>query len=264
MNAERMTAAGLHTGLLIGYCCASVVVFVVLTFVVRAAYGRHSADRAWWWGPGVPTRAAWIVMETPAALGFAVIYFAGERALDPAPLVLFALWQAHYFHRAFVYPLRRRVRPGDTTPLLVPALAVTTNLGIAYLNAAVLSWPSVGGYATSWLYDPRFVVGVAVFAAGYYVNRRADAMLAALRRPGDTGYQIPRGWLYERVSSPNYLGEILIWLGWALATFSAAGAVFLLWTMANLIPRAIANHRWYQDTFPDYPPRRRALIPGVL
>lgn len=214
----------------------------------------------------MPTRAAWVVMEAPSALGFAVIYFLGERALEPAPLVLFALWQAHYFQRSFVYPWRRRVRPGDTTPLLVPVLAFATNIGVSFLNASILSWPEIGGreYAATWLVDPRFLAGLALFVTGYYVNRKADAMLAALRAPGETGYKIPRGWLYERISCPNYFGEFVVWLGWAVATWSTAGAVFLLWTVANLLPRALSNHRWYRETFPDYPAERRAVIPGAL
>lgn len=89
-------------------------------------------------------------------------------------------------------------------------------------------------------------------------------MLAALRRPGETGYKIPRGWLYERISCPNYLGELVVWTGWAIATWSPAGAVFVAWTAANLLPRSLANHRWYRATFPDYPQRRRAVIPGLL
>jgi 3-oxo-5-alpha-steroid 4-dehydrogenase 1 len=66
------------------------------------------------------------------------------------------------------------------------------------------------------------------------------------------------------VSSPNYLGEIIEWTGWAIATWSLAGFSFALYTFANLAPRAFANHRWYRETFDDYPPDRKALIPGVL
>ncbi len=175
------------------------------------------------------------------------------------------MWQAHYFQRSFVYPFIRRVRVGDRTPLLVPVLAFGTNLGISFLNAAILSWSSIAGeYPNAWLADPRFLIGALVFVAGYYVNRKADAMLAALRQPGETGYKIPRGWLYERVSCPNYLGEILVWIGWAIATGSLAGVVFVIWTLANLVPRALANHAWYRQKFPDYPPQRTALIPGLL
>jgi len=261
-----MNPAHWHQILLTGYVAASLFVFATLMFVAKAAYGRHKGDKtAWWWGPGVPTRAAWIVMEAPSALGFAAIYFMGDRALASVPLLLLAMWQAHYFHRSFVYPFVRRVQPGDTTPLLVPLLAFATNLGVSFLNAAILSWSQIGrGYELSWLLDPRFLIGAALFAAGWHINRKADAMLAALRQPGETGYRIPRGWLYEKVSCPNYLGEFLIWTGWAIATWSTAGLVFLLWTLSNLLPRALENHRWYRRTFVDYPGQRRAVIPGLL
>ncbi|HSW11524.1 MAG TPA: hypothetical protein VLI06_01720 [Solimonas sp.] len=261
-----MSAAQWHEVLLTGYFAGSLFVFASLMFVAKAAYGRHKGDKtAWWWGPGVPTRWSWVVMEAPSALGFAAIYFMGDRALAPVPLILLAMWQSHYFHRSFIYPFFRRVKPGDTTPLLIPLLAFSTNLGVSFLNAAILSWSQIGqAYELSWLADPRFLIGAAVFAAGWRINRKADAMLAALRKPGETGYKIPHGWLYERVSCPNYLGEFLVWTGWAIATWSTAGAVFLLWTLANLLPRALENHRWYRRTFAEYPAQRRAVIPGVL
>lgn len=255
-----------HDGLLVAYFLSSILVITMLLFVTKASYGRHDArDRAWWWGPGVPTRGAWIVMEAPSSLGFAVIYFSGADALTLAPMILFLMWQSHYFQRSFIYPFIRKIKPGDTTPLLVPVLAFTTNLGITYLNASILSWALIdGGYGNDWLADPRFIAGVLLFAAGWYVNRKADAMLAALRRPGETGYRIPRGWLYEKISCPNYFGETLVWIGWAIATWSLAGAIFVLWTIANLLPRALANHAWYHEKFPDYPSERKAVVPYLL
>ena len=89
-------------------------------------------------------------------------------------------------------------------------------------------------------------------------------LVAALRKPGETGYKIPRGWLYEKISCPNYFGEFLIWTGWAIATWSSAGVVFVLWTLANLLPRALSTHQWYRQKFADYPAQRRAVIPGIL
>jgi hypothetical protein len=52
-------------------------------------------------------------------------------------------------------------------------------------------------------------------------------------------------------------------MGWAVATWSLSGLAFATWTAANLAPRARANHRWYLETMPDYPPERKALLPGV-
>ena len=46
--------------------------------------------------------------------------------------------------------------------------------------------------------------------------------------------------------------------------WSLAGLAFALYTTANLAPRAVDHHKWYRDTFPDYPTDRRALVPHVL
>jgi protein-S-isoprenylcysteine O-methyltransferase Ste14 len=102
-----------------------------------------------------------------------------------------------------------------------------------------------------------------VFIAGFAICRQADAVLRRLRQPGQSGYQIPYGGLFRWVSAPNYLGEIVEWGGWALATWSIPGLAFFLWVLANLVPRARANHRWYHRHFPDYPQERRALLPGL-
>ena len=99
---------------------------------------------------------------------------------------------------------------------------------------------------------------------GDALDLRADSILRNLRTPGESSYKIPRGGLYERISCPNYLGEILEWLGWALATWSLAGLAFAVYTIANLGPRAISHHRWYQREFDDYPGDRKALIPYLL
>jgi len=110
--------------------------------------------------------------------------------------------------------------------------------------------------------NPGQLRGVRNFDDRHF--KHADAILVRLREPGGSRYRVPEGGLYRWVSCPNYLGEIVEWLGWAVATWSLPGLAFAVFTMANLVPRAMANHRWYRQEFPDYPETRRALIPGVL
>src|SRR5207302_1373799 len=98
---------------------------------------------------------------------------------------------------------------------------------------------------------------------GHLAHVQSDRLLARLRHPGETGYRVPHGGLYRFVSCPNYLGEIVEWIGWAVASWSPPGLAFAAWTIANLAPRARAHHAWYRRSFPDYPPARRALVPGV-
>ena len=82
--------------------------------------------------------------------------------------------------------------------------------------------------------------------------------------PGAAEYRIPYGGGFRFVTSPAYLGELIAWTGFALLTWSLAGVVILLITAGNLVPRALATHRWYREKFDDYPADRRALIPGLL
>lgn len=254
-----MTEPTIHRAIAFAIIALGAITFVSLLFIA-APYGRYAREG---WGPKIPARLGWIVMEAPASLVFAALYLLGPHAREAAPLAMFALWQLHYVHRAFVFPFRMRTRPGRTMPITIPLLAIAFNLPNAYLNARWIS--ALGAYPTDWLRDARFVLGAAVFLAGFAINYHADAVLFALRAPGrPAGYQIPRGGLYRYISCPNYFGEIVEWCGWALLTWSLAGLSFALYTVANLAPRALTHHKWYHRQFPDYPPERKALIPFVV
>ncbi|HEV7707759.1 MAG TPA: methyltransferase, partial [Asanoa sp.] len=210
---------------------------------IKAPYGRY--QRAGW-GPTVSGRVGWVVMESPAVVVFTAVFVTGAHRTDLVALVLLAMWLCHYVYRAFVYPAL--MRPGSRMPLLVMALAMAFNV----LNATVNAWwvADLGGYAESWLADPRFLAGAVLFFAGLVVHARSDGTLRRLRPPGETGYRIPHGGAFRWVSSPNYTGEIVQWLGWALATWSPAGLAFAVYTTANLAPRAIDHHAWYRERFP--------------
>lgn len=254
-----MTEPEIHHALVLFVFAMAGVVFAVLGRV-SAPYGRHERRG---WGPTIDERLGWVVMEAPSSLLFAWIFFQGPRAFDVVPLVMLALWQAHYLHRAFVYPLTKRSRPGQRMPVLVMLMAVVFNCINSYVNAR---WLSALGpeYTLRWMLTFRFGYGALLFVTGYVINRWADLTLRRLRKPGDSGYSIPRGGLYDEVSCPNYFGELVQWVGWAMLTWSPAGMAFAAFTAANLVPRAVSHHRWYQRTFPDYPRRRRAIIPYVL
>jgi protein-S-isoprenylcysteine O-methyltransferase Ste14 len=233
------------------------VTLAALTFVT-APYGRYARDG---WGPTIPSRAGWIVMESPAVLAFVAFYLLGSHRAAPAPIALLALWQTHYVHRALVFPFAMRTT-GKTMPAVITAMGFAFNVFNAWINARWIS--ELGDYPARWLVDPRFMAGAAVFLTGLAINVRADRRLCALRAPGETGYKIPRGGLHEYVSSPNYLGEIIEWLAWALATWSLPGLAFAVYTIANLGPRAMHHHTWYRRTLPGYPARRKALVPFIL
>lgn len=243
--------------LTLSWLILAVVAFFALFFVI-APYGRHARSG---WSPMIDSRLGWVIMEAPAPLVFAICFAVGTNRETPAELALFALWEVHYIHRAFIYPLG--LRGGiKRIPVVVMCLAFLFNGVNAYLNGRYIFTFS-HGYDNHWLLDPRFAVGVTLFIVGFVINRQADHTLRNLRAPGDSGYKIPYGGLYRWISCPNYFGEIIMWLGWAVATWSLPGLVFAIWTIANLAPRSRAHHIWYREHFPDYPPERKALVPGI-
>jgi 3-oxo-5-alpha-steroid 4-dehydrogenase 1 len=247
----------IYNSLLIGWFLLAAVVFMAL-FFVAAPYGRHVRRG---WGTSIGSKTGWVLMEAPAPLVFAACFLSGGIAVNAPALAFLGLWEAHYLHRAFVYPLGRR----DSVlrmPLAVVGMGIFFNILNGYLNGRYLFHFS-GGYPVGWLADPRFLAGAALFLAGFTINRGADRTLRELRQPGDETYHIAYRGFYRWVSCPNYLGEIIIWIGWALATWSLAGLAFAFWTLANLLPRARAHHAWYRRHFPDYPPDRKALLPGI-
>jgi protein-S-isoprenylcysteine O-methyltransferase Ste14 len=233
------------------------IAFPLLFWITVPYGGRHTSER---WGPTLPSAAAWFVMEIPAPVCFIAAYLQGDNAGEPASIVLAAGFLAHYFERAILQPLGLRSST-KRTPLLSASIAAVTNV----MNGSIqgLAASHAHAFGSAWLVDPRFLLGGAMFVIGAWINRRSDSILRGLRAPGETGYKIPTGGLYRQVSSPNYLGEIVQWAGWALATWSLAGVAFFALTIANLAPRARSNHRWYLEQFPDYPAERRRLIPFV-
>jgi 3-oxo-5-alpha-steroid 4-dehydrogenase 1 len=243
--------------LLAAWFVLAALVFILL-FFVSAPYGRHIRSG---WGPMLPDRIGWVVMEAPSALVFAACFIAGPHRTTITAWIFLGAWLFHYIYRAFIYPLRRR-SAGRAMPLSVVLMAIGFNAVNGYLNGRYL-FNFSGGYPNSWLMAPPFLLGAALFVAGLIVNRRSDRTLHALRAAGEDGYEIPQGGLYRWISSPNYFGEIVEWTGWAIGTWSLAGLSFALWTAANLAPRARANHAWYRQRFPEYPEERRVLIPGV-
>jgi hypothetical protein len=206
-------------------------------------------------------RLGWFIMESPSALVFALWFVLGSYSTLPVSIVFFLMWEMHYAYRAFVYPLRMQ---GDQhrMPVMIAGFAFIFNSTNSTLNGFFLFSLS-GGYPMSWFWDVRFIIGVILFVLGYAINQHSDMILLNLRKDGSKEYKVPHGGLYGWVSSPNYFGEIIEWIGWAVGTWSLPGAVFAIWSVANLAPRARSNHLWYRNHFPDYPVARKALIPYV-
>jgi protein-S-isoprenylcysteine O-methyltransferase Ste14 len=235
----------------------AVIVFALL-FFYTAPYGRYTGKAS---GPYVKGPFGWVIMEMPAPVVFAACFFIGAPSVTVTQIMLLVIWESHYVHRAFIYPftMRSSERP---LSLWILAAGFFFNLINAYLNGSYINMYALQ-YPAQWLGDYRFILGLGIFIFGFFVNRQSDYILYRIRRNKRKVYEIPQGGLFRWVSCPNYLGEMLIWIGWAVATWSPVGLAFALWTIANLAPRAYSHHRWYHQKFENYPEERRALVPGL-
>jgi len=222
-----------------------------------APYGRHFVGG---WGPVLPNRRAWFLMELPALMLISALLAASGYILAPMVFVPWLLWSIHYAYRTFIFPALMRPS-GKSFPVLLVVFAIAFNTLNGYNNALALIDNARAGPSFS---SPNFIFGCLLFLLGFWLHVSADRTIRNLRPAGFSGYRIPNGGWFEWVSNPNYLGEIVQWTGWAILTWSWAGVAFALFTFCNLTPRAIANHRWYERTFPDYPAGRRVLIPGLF
>jgi hypothetical protein len=224
-----------------------------------APYGRHARPG---WGRAIAARWAWLLMEAPSPIGMLVLFALIGRDRGAVAGAALALWLGHYLYRAFVFPflLPPTSRP---MPATVMAAGAFFNVVNVYLNGY---WLFRLGPTRSveWLLSWRFIAGTCLFAVGFAIHVFSDRALRRLRRGSGGQRVLPDGWLFRLLSCPNYFGEIVEWFGFALATWSPGGLMFALWTMANLVPRAVQHHRWYRRTFAGYPARRRAVIPFLL
>jgi len=254
MIAKVWQDATMNIPLAIQFALCPLVLLSLLR--ITAPYGRHYQAG---WGPNLPNRAAWVLMELPALLVISLLVLSNPAGSSPQALIPLCFWLFHYSYRTFVFPAL--MQPSDKTfPALLVLFAIAFNSLNGYNNAEALL--DAGRRAAPW-FNLHFIIGALIFAAGFLVHFTADRTIRRLRKPGETAYRIPQGGLFRWVSSPHYFGEILQWTGWAILTWSLAGAAFALFTFCNLAPRAISNHRWYRERFPDYPASRKILVPGI-
>ncbi len=233
---------------------SAAMVFISLYFVT-AGYGRHGGKK---WGPAINPRIGWMVMESPVV--FIPLYFLFTGKAEMVPVVMLSIWMVHYLQRTFVYPFL--IRGEEDMPVLIMIFSIMFNSMNGFLNGYFLF--HLADYDVSWLFDPRFIIGTLIFFAGMITNIHSDHVVRKLRAEKGPGYHLPVKGMHRFVASPNYLGEIMEWTGYAILTWSLPGLAFMVFTMANLVPRAHRHRKWYRETFGEkYPSSRKRVFPFI-
>ena len=228
---------------------AGVALFVFITlYFVEAGYGQMISSK---WGPAINNKVAWVLMEAPVF--FILLYYwinSGDRQFASTPLVFFLLFELHYFQRSFIFPCLLKGK--NKMPIAIMLMGVLFNtLNGAIQGEWIFFLSPADMYTSAWLYSPQFIIGVILFFAGMSINLHSDYVIRHLRKPGDTNHYLPKKGMYKYVTSANYFGEIIEWTGFAILTWSLSGVLFVVWSCANLVPRANSIYKKYQKEFGD-------------
>ena len=231
------------------------IVFAALNFV-NAGYGMLISSK---WGKTINNKLAWFLMEFPIFLAMIVIWSASPHRFSVVPFIFFLLFQMHYIQRSLIFPWL--LKGQSKMPLGIMFMGIGFNVLNSMMQGYWIFFESynvnytvfgIGYENIEWLYSPQFIVGVIVFIVGYAINLRSDYIIRHLRKDeNDTRHYLPKGGMFNYVTSANYLGELMEWLGFAIFTWSLSGLVFFIWTFANLVPRARAIYKKYNREFAD-------------
>ena len=228
----------------------AVIVFIALNFI-EVGYGITINKK---WGATINNKIAWLFMEAPVFVLMTVLCLSSPR-MSPfntttslVPLVIFLFFQTHYIRRAFIFPFLLKGR--SKMPVTVMLMGVLFNLCNAFMQGGWLFYKSPEGmYSVNWLWTPQFIIGAVVFFGGMTLNIQSDKIIQNLRKSGESKHYLPDKGFFKYVTGAHYFGEVIEWTGFALLTWSLSGALFALWTCANLIPRANAIYNKYKKMF---------------
>ena len=137
-------------------------------------------------------------------------------------------------------------------------------------------WALSGALIAAFIYSPSSAAaqepnplllypGLIIFVLGELGNLQTHLTLMRLRSTGGTERGIPQGFLFNLVTCPNYMTEIMSWLGVYLVSGLSWGVlIFLVVSAVQMGQWAKKKERRYRKEFGDkYKRKRSALLPGI-
>jgi len=269
---------------------------------VPTPYGRFYKKDIW--GPDLDEKKAWFIMESTGLFMFLIFYFLfGLNKFSYVPLIFLGLWTFHYINRSIIYPFGIMKQKYKKFPLILVIFGFFYLSMFSYLNAKNVSsnpkytidWIKSPAFIIGViLFFIGFIINVwsdcklqqykkikddnssniniedddkqstEFYSDGKFNFSKMFDNNIYFEKNEHKNYFLPSGGLYNYISSPNYLGEIIEWTGWAVATWSLPGLLFALGAVGCIGVRAIHTHKWYEKNFENMPKNRKALIPFIL
>ncbi|OJJ44034.1 hypothetical protein ASPZODRAFT_18807 [Penicilliopsis zonata CBS 506.65] len=197
-----------------------------------------------------------------------LVYFTFDKPL-PEPsdtqLLVCALLVLHFLKRELETIFVHRFSNAT-----MPAFNIIKNSGhywaLAGFNIAYWVFRPDAAAAASTQNLPILYAGLALFVFGELANLNAHLVLRGLRRPGTTDRGIPTGFGFSLVTCPNYLFEVLSWVGvWLVSGLSWSVLFFFVVGGAQMAVWAQKKERRYRKEFGDkYKRKRYVMLPGLV
>lgn len=191
-----------------------------------------------------------------------LIYGSTPPSSDPVATasvqkIAFYAWMAHFVKRELETLFVHQFSKG-TMPLRNIFKNCAYYWSFAFLVGYYINRPDFSPPATPIVY-----LSLIAYILCELGNLNCHIILKNLRRPGTRDRKIPRGFLFELVSCPNYTFEIAAWLSFTVMTWSFAPLLFALVGAGQMTVWAMDKHRAYRREFSDYP-RRKIIFPYVF
>lgn len=254
----------------------SLITFFIL-FIIPAYYGRYSNRKRFLM---FSDQFAWIFQESPCI--YISLFYLYDFIMSPNfvwnyfnvfRIFLVLLFTGHYVHRSLIYPFKLKKNKAERTfPIEISIMAFTFCIVNSILQCRSILYFTDYEEKSEDQFSKflsrnliRLLYGAGLFAFGMWTNISHDYHLFEKRNEKeDQGYVIPEYFLFKYISCPNYFGEILEWIGYALMANTISAWIFVFSTFSNLFPRALTHHKWYRNKFEYYPKNRRAIIPFII
>lgn len=135
-------------------------------------------------------------------------------------------------------------------------------IGSGLVTAYYIYHPSSYTQRESTLINYVNIFGLIVYIFGEVSNAHTHLTLSRLRSKGGTERGVPRGYGFNLVTCPNYLFEMIAWLGVNLVTKCTATALFTAIAWAQMHVWAIKKEKALRQEFPDtYKKKRNGIFP---
>lgn len=108
-------------------------------------------------------------------------------------------------------------------------------------------------------------LGVLLYLFGEVSNGMVHYYLSTLRSVGGTERKIPVGRSFTFVTCPNYMFEVLSWVGVIIVSRDWTVALFITIGIMQMYPWAKGKESAYRKEFGDkYKKKRYVMLPGLL